>query len=94
MNGIDSCPGNARAAAEASSRLGCGRDEYGNDQYICVPNDSKTALLEFCHDRIISPVLAGEWLNVNHAGDICRFRTQIFVQKMIVNTICLKNLFH
>jgi hypothetical protein len=63
MNGtVESCPGNATAAAEASSRLGCGRDEYGNDQYICAPNDSKTSLVEFCHDGIVSPVLAGEWL--------------------------------
>jgi hypothetical protein len=60
MNGtVESCPGNATAAAEASSRLGCGRDEYGNDQYICVPNDSKTALVEFCHDGIMRLIQEG-----------------------------------
>jgi hypothetical protein len=68
---VESCPGNATAVAEASTRLGCGRDENGNDQYICVPNDSKTALKEFCHNGFISPVLGGEWLIVNYTGDIC-----------------------
>jgi hypothetical protein len=63
MNGtVESCPGNATAAAEASSRLRCGRDEYGNDQYICVPNDSKTALMEFCHDGIMGLIQEGTLL--------------------------------
>ena len=71
MNGIvDSCPGNATAAAEASSRLGCGRDEYGSDQYICVPNVSKTALVEFCHNGIMELIQEGTLSYNNHLQTI------------------------
>ena len=38
---------------EASKRLGCGNDLYGNNQYMCLPNVEKTALIEFCHDDIM-----------------------------------------
>jgi hypothetical protein len=65
MNGtVQSCPVNSTETAEASSRLGCDRDEYGNDQYICVPNDSKTALVEFCYRGIMGLIQQGNIKNI------------------------------
>ncbi|XP_056015748.1 uncharacterized protein LOC125673557 isoform X1 [Ostrea edulis] len=66
MSGIvESCPGNSTGFAEASSRLNCSRDQYGNDQYICVPNVNKTALVEFCYGGIMGIRQRGNCLEVS-----------------------------
>ncbi|XP_062610390.1 uncharacterized protein LOC134272157, partial [Saccostrea cucullata] len=56
---VDSCPQNLTEAINASTRLGCGRDKYNNDQYICLPNIEKTGLVEFCHDGIMGIIQKG-----------------------------------
>ena len=53
MAKVHVCPGNLSAKNEASKKLGCGYDEYGNNQYLCLPNVNKTSLVEFCHDGIM-----------------------------------------
>ncbi|XP_062616074.1 uncharacterized protein LOC134277783 [Saccostrea cucullata] len=52
-NSVESCPRNITAVTESSTRLGCGQDRYGNDQYICVPNFDKTGLIELCYNGIM-----------------------------------------
>ncbi|XP_055999077.1 uncharacterized protein LOC125656784 isoform X1 [Ostrea edulis] len=50
MTGIvESCPTSLTEVIASSARLSCGEDEYGNNQYLCIPNTEKTGLVEFCH---------------------------------------------
>lgn len=50
---VNECPRNWTETAAASKRLECVDDQYGNNQYICVPNEEKTSLVEFCYDGIM-----------------------------------------
>lgn len=59
---VKSCPRNQTDFDEAAKRLGCGNDLYGNNQYMCLPNVEKTALVEFCHDDIMGIQEKGEYL--------------------------------
>ncbi|XP_056016997.1 uncharacterized protein LOC125676213 [Ostrea edulis] len=80
MSGIvESCPGNSTGFAEASSRLNCGRDQYGNDQYICVPNYNKTALVEFCYNGIMGFRQRGNCLEVSE-GELFKRSCAGFVE--------------
>lgn len=42
------CPESECEVIQASRRLGCGNDRYGNNRYLCLPNKKKTSLVEFC----------------------------------------------
>lgn len=53
MARVDVCPKNLTKVIEASKRLGCKKDKYGNNQYLCLPHVDKTSLFEFCYDGII-----------------------------------------
>nr|XP_022289541.1 uncharacterized protein LOC111101370 isoform X2 [Crassostrea virginica]XP_022289542.1 uncharacterized protein LOC111101370 isoform X2 [Crassostrea virginica]XP_022289543.1 uncharacterized protein LOC111101370 isoform X2 [Crassostrea virginica] len=53
MPPVQHCPKNETEVNEASKRLECGSDIYGNNQYMCLPNRNKTALFEFCHEGIM-----------------------------------------
>lgn len=35
---VNVCPNNEHDVLQASNRLGCGNDRYGNNQYLCLPN--------------------------------------------------------
>ncbi|XP_062590500.1 uncharacterized protein LOC134252078, partial [Saccostrea cucullata] len=59
---VDSCPPNLTEVIKASSRLGCGVDKYGNNQYMCLPNIEKTGLVEFCHNGIMGLIEKGNCL--------------------------------
>ena len=50
---MDACPKNQTEAYQAWARLGCRNDEYGNIQYLCLPNREKTSLVEFCYDGVM-----------------------------------------
>ena len=50
---VEACPKNLIKVVEASKRLGCKRDEYGNNQYLCLPNVDNTSLIEFCYGGIM-----------------------------------------
>lgn len=50
---VSECPKNKTEISKASKRLNCGNDSYGNNQYICLPNEEKTSLVELCFDGII-----------------------------------------
>lgn len=53
MGLVSECPGNEREVYAASKRLNCGNDSYGNNLYICLPNEEKTSLVELCYNGII-----------------------------------------
>ena len=53
MARVDACPENSTTVTEASKRLGCGYDEFGNSQYLCLPNANLKSLVEFCYDGIM-----------------------------------------
>lgn len=47
------CPQNKTEVEEASKRIGCGVDVYENNQYMCLPNEKKSSLVEFCFDGLM-----------------------------------------
>lgn len=49
MTPVDVCPQNLTKVFEAAKKLGCGNDDYGKNQYLCLPNANKTSLIEFCY---------------------------------------------
>ena len=53
MNRTDACPFNLKEVEEASKRLGCDYDLFGNNQYMCLPDVNKTSLFEFCYNGIM-----------------------------------------
>ena len=53
MRKVNICPRNPTELERASDFLGCGSDEYGNNQYMCLPNAEKTSLFEFCYDGLM-----------------------------------------
>nr|XP_022292574.1 uncharacterized protein LOC111103528 [Crassostrea virginica] len=53
MARVEACPKNLTKVIEASKRLGCKNDEYGNNQYLCLPNVDNTSLVEFCYGGIM-----------------------------------------
>lgn len=63
MPGVIQCPTGASEKYLASTRLGCGSDTYGNDQYICAPNEEKTSLVEQCNEGIMGIIDKGKPLN-------------------------------
>lgn len=63
MADVTQCPTNAAEKFLASTRLGCGSDIYGNDQYICAPNEAKTSLVELCYEGIMGIIDKGKPLN-------------------------------
>lgn len=65
MSLVNECPTNVTETAAASKRLECVNDKYGNNQYICVPNEEKTSLVEFCYDGIMGIQEKGICLEVN-----------------------------
>ncbi|XP_062599481.1 uncharacterized protein LOC134261001, partial [Saccostrea cucullata] len=64
-NIVDSCPHNMTEVLESSTRLDCGHDQYGNDQYICVPNKNKTGLVELCYSGIMGIIEQGYCLETD-----------------------------
>ena len=50
---VKACPKNQLEIDKATERLKCGVDSYGNNQYMCLPNEQKTSLVEFCYKGIM-----------------------------------------
>lgn len=56
---VNLCPKNEHDVIQASNRLGCGNDRYGNNQYLCLPNKDKSSLVEFCFQGVMGIVEKG-----------------------------------
>ncbi|XP_062587829.1 uncharacterized protein LOC134249500 [Saccostrea cucullata] len=50
---VDSCPLSKANTTEAASKLNCINDVFGRSQYVCVPNENLTAVVEFCYTKSI-----------------------------------------
>ena len=61
MGKVNICPKNQTEVDEAGEKLGCGQDKYGHSQYMCIPNEEKTALVEFCYDGVMGIEFKGEF---------------------------------
>lgn len=57
---VNVCPKNEHDVIQASKRLECGFDIYGNNQYMCIPNKEKTSLVEFCFQGVMGIVEKGQ----------------------------------
>lgn len=71
------CPQNRTEVDEASKRIGCGIDVYGNNQYMCLPNEKKSSLVEFCFDGLMGIEEKGNCLE-NSNGKIRRYNCTSF----------------
>lgn len=75
---VDSCPKNEQGVIQASKRLGCGNDTQGNNQYLCLPNKSKTSLVEFCFQGLMGIVSKGT-LNIRKKKVVLKIIVNIFI---------------
>lgn len=60
---VATCPSNLTEKLLASDRLGCENDLYGNNRYMCAPNEAKTSLVEICIDGIMGILEEGKLYN-------------------------------
>lgn len=81
---VNVCPKTELDVIQASKRLGCGNDRYGNNQYMCVPNKEKTSLVEFCSQGVMGIREKG-WLN-------CKKEIYIFLLIVVNKVITKKSL--
>lgn len=56
---VSDCPTEPTDVVEASKRLKCDTDQYGNNQYMCVPYKDKRSLAEFCYNGIMGFQMKG-----------------------------------
>lgn len=71
------CPKNQTEVYEASKQIGCGVDVYGNNRYMCLPNEKKSSLVEFCFDGVMGIEEKGNCLE-NSNGKIRRYNCTSF----------------
>ncbi|XP_062605641.1 uncharacterized protein LOC134267448 [Saccostrea cucullata] len=67
---VDSCPTNKTEFISAATRLNCSEDEFGRNQYTCVPNEDTSALVEFCYRKIVGLYQKGHCLVTTGNGDL------------------------
>ena len=53
MFNVSKCPQSLTERNDASKRLGCGRDMFNRSQYMCIPNNETTSLVEYCFNGIM-----------------------------------------
>lgn len=53
MAAVSSCPKSEAEFFKASKRIECGNDINGHNQYICIPNQEKTSLVELCFNEVM-----------------------------------------
>ncbi|XP_061190656.1 uncharacterized protein LOC133198627 isoform X2 [Saccostrea echinata] len=68
VNEMDSCPTTNFSWYRAGSRLNCSHDANKRLQYLCIPNQEKTALIEFCYDHIMGLFEKGYCLHLSTSG--------------------------
>lgn len=58
------CPKNKTEVYEASKGIGCGVDDYGNNRYMCLPNEKKSSLVEFCFNGVMGIEEKGKQIEI------------------------------
>ncbi|XP_062573738.1 uncharacterized protein LOC134235622 [Saccostrea cucullata] len=75
---VDSCPTNEKEFITGATRLNCGVDQYGRNQYTCVPNEDRSALIEFCYSKIVGLYQLGHCLETVGDGNLDQISCQHF----------------
>ncbi|XP_062596411.1 uncharacterized protein LOC134257835 [Saccostrea cucullata] len=70
VNEVNSCPTTNQSWYEAGVQLNCTYDKNNRFQYMCIPNQAKTALLEFCYDYFIRLHEKGHCLHLTDSGTV------------------------
>ncbi|XP_061193243.1 uncharacterized protein LOC133201456 [Saccostrea echinata] len=58
---VYTCPRDKTEFNESATRLSCGVDENGRNQYVCAPNNEQSALVEFCYRHLIGLYQKGQY---------------------------------
>lgn len=72
------CPNDPNDINKATMKLGCGKDIYNNSQYICLPNQQKTELEEFCYQGTMEMFEEGNCLETSEGKLIRQSCIQFF----------------
>nr|XP_022287361.1 uncharacterized protein LOC111100061 [Crassostrea virginica] len=72
MGEVNICPKNQTEVDVAGKKLGCGQDKYGHSQYMCIPNEEKTALVEFCYNGVMGIEFKGSCLEASEGKVISK----------------------
>ncbi|XP_062611902.1 uncharacterized protein LOC134273715, partial [Saccostrea cucullata] len=67
---VSSCPLNKTEYTTSATRLGCGVDENGRSQYVCVPNNERSSLVEFCYQSTVGFYEKGNCIEVHESGNL------------------------
>ncbi|XP_062570741.1 uncharacterized protein LOC134232780, partial [Saccostrea cucullata] len=67
---VDSCPRNKTEYTTSATRLGCGVDENGRSQYVCVPNHQRSSLVEFCYKSTTGLYEKGNCIEIYESGNL------------------------
>lgn len=78
MSLVSLCPRTEAEFSKASQRIGCGIDTNGHDLYICIPNEEKTSLVEFCHNEVMGAQEKGHCLEASF-GKIIQYNCRNFL---------------
>lgn len=78
MSLVSSCPRTEDEFSKASQRIGCGIDTNGHDLYICIPNEKKTSLVEFCYNEVMGAQQKGHCLEASF-GKIIQYNCKNFL---------------
>lgn len=89
MEYLDECPSSVSEVENASRRLGCGNDKFGNNQYLCIPRAEKDSLIEFCHNGIMGLQEKGRWHTFVQINIHTPARSSAFTE-----IVCLTNVKH
>ncbi|XP_062573904.1 uncharacterized protein LOC134235775 [Saccostrea cucullata] len=80
VNEVDSCPTTNVTWYEAGARLNCSHDFFNRLQYLCIPNQEKTTLLEFCYDKIMGLYEKGHCLHLSTSGFVDQEDCDFFIE--------------
>lgn len=78
MEYVKACPKTLTEIRRESERLKCKNDTYGNSQYMCLPNEEKSSLIQFCYEGKMGIELKGSCLEVFGGKQINRYSCSRF----------------
>ncbi|XP_062570400.1 uncharacterized protein LOC134232454 isoform X2 [Saccostrea cucullata] len=90
---VDSCPGNKTEYTTSATRLGCGVDENGRSQYVCVPNHQRSSLVEFCYKSTVGFYEKGNCIEVYESGNLDQTNCLNFTDGCPANHFILSDLY-
>ncbi|XP_061176059.1 serine/threonine-protein phosphatase 6 regulatory ankyrin repeat subunit A-like [Saccostrea echinata] len=74
---VTSCPLNTTDWNSSARRRNCSLDDVRN-RYLCVPNQQKSVLLEFCYDEVRPMVQKGNCIELAGSGTLNQYNCNMF----------------